>query len=168
MSKLHVHFLKMGGTIEFHDPAYEEINKTLLRLDTTIDSYLKHIIKPHFDYSIEEICDKDSRDITDQDLEDLYEAIVSTSHSNILITHGTFTMQESARFLTEKKIAEKKIVFTGSMIPISGFSTSDAGFNLGFVLGSFASINPGVYLSMNGGMFNADEVQKNPDKFRFE
>lgn len=54
------------------------------------------------------------------------------------------------------------------MIPIIGFSTSDAGFNLGFAIASFPSIEPGVYLSMNGGIFHSNEVEKNEAIFRFE
>jgi hypothetical protein len=54
------------------------------------------------------------------------------------------------------------------MIPITGFTTSDAGFNLGFVVASFPSIEAGVYLSMNGGIFESSEVEKNVELFRFE
>ncbi len=77
-------------------------------------------------------------------------------------------MSETAKFLDEQSITGKKVILTGSMIPISGFSTSDAGFNLGFVIGSFASTDPGVYISMNGGIFTASEVEKNTDLLRFE
>jgi len=158
----------MGGTIEFFDPAYEAINKRLMKLDTTIDSYLHNLIQPHFTFSTETITEKDSRDITEEDREKLLKAINSTEHTNIVVTHGTFTMGVTANFLQDRSIEDKKVVLTGSMIPISGFSTSDAGFNLGFVIGSFSSIQPGVYLSMNGGLFTPSEVEKNTDLLRFE
>ncbi len=54
------------------------------------------------------------------------------------------------------------------MVPIMGFAASDAGFNLGFAIASFQGIEPGVYLSMNGGIFKSDEVEKNVDLLRFE
>lgn len=159
----------MGGTIEFFDPAYEEINKKLMKLDTTIESYFQNLIKPHFNYSSETVTQKDSRDITEEDRQKLLEAIQATPHTNVIITHGTFTMAMTAQYLQEHLSAtDKKIVLTGSMIPISGFSTSDAGFNLGLVIGSFPSLEAGVYLSMNGGIFHSDEVKKNEDIFRFE
>ena len=63
---------------------------------------------------------------------------------------------------------DKKVILTGSMIPITGFTTSDAGFNLGFAAASFAYIERGVYLSMNGGIFSSNEIEKNEDLFRFE
>lgn len=169
MTKPHIHIIKMGGTIEFFDPAYEEINKKLMKLDTTVESYFQNLIKPHFSYSTESVTQKDSRDITKEDRHKLLESIEATSHSNIIVTHGTFTMSLTAQYLDEHlSNDDKKVVLTGSMIPISGFSTSDAGFNLGFVIGTFPTLEGGVYLSMNGGIFHSDEVKKNEDIFRFE
>ena len=60
------------------------------------------------------------------------------------------------------------ILRTVSMIPISSFSISDAGFNLGFAIAYYGSIDNGVYISMNGGIFKSDEVEKNVELFRFE
>lgn len=78
-------------------------------------------------------------------------------------------MRDTATFLENRlKANDKKIVLTGSMIPITGFATSDAGFNLGFVIGLFGGLQPGVYLSMNGGIFSPAEVHKNEEIFRFE
>lgn len=168
MLRTHVHILKMGGTIEFIDPAYDAINKKLLKLDSTIESYLQNIIKPHFNFSIERIVEKDSRDINEEDRNKLAKVINSTSHQNIIITHGTFTMRETAQFLEKQSFENKKIIITGSMIPLTGFSTSDAGFNLGYAIASFPDIEPGIYLSMNGGIFTSTEVEKNVDLFRFE
>lgn len=168
MQKIHVHIIKMGGTIEFIDPAYDAMNKKLMQLDTTIESYLHNVIQPHFNFSIETVSAKDSRDINDADREKLVKAIQSSPHTNIIVTHGTFTMKQTAEFVEKQQLSDKKVVLTGSMIPITGFTTSDAGFNLGYVIASFSGIEPGVYLSMNGGIFGASEVAKNEELFRFE
>ena len=161
----------MGGTIEFIDPSYEKINTELMKLDSTIDNYLKNLVKPHFSYDIESVCEKDSREITKEDLDKLWIAVKSSKQENILITHGTFTMKDTTKFLENlvtKENINKKIIITGAMIPIVGFSISDASFNLGYSLASFNSINSGVYICMNGGLFKADEVAKNTELFRFE
>jgi L-asparaginase len=158
----------MGGTIEFIDPAYDAINKNLLKLDTSIESYLQNIIKPHFTFSTEEITHKDSRDITEEDRKALAAAIQSSQHENIIVTHGTYTMSDTAVFLDNFGLEGKKVILSGSMIPITGFATSDAGFNIGFAIASFGSIQPGVYVSMNGGVFESGEVKKNIEEFRFE
>ena len=158
----------MGGTIEFFDPAYDAINKKLMKLDATIESYFKNLIKPHFTFSTETVAEKDSRDIGQDDRSKLAKTINTSQHENIVVTHGTFTMKETAEYLEENLSDNKKVILTGSMIPITGFSTSDAGFNLGFAIASFINIEPGVYLSMNGGIFKFDEVAKNEQLFRFE
>ncbi len=171
MKKNHIHILKMGGTIEFKDPGYEIMNQQMMKLDTSIDNYLKNMVKPHFSYNTESICDKDSRDINSEDLTKLAKTIEMSSHENILITHGTFTMKNTAKFLIEhlsKNKIKKKIILTGSMIPIIGFSVSDAAFNLGYSIASFDSIKTGVYICMNGGIFNFNEVNKNIELLRFE
>ena len=172
MLKHHIHIIKMGGTIEFIDPAYDNINRQLMRLDSSVDSYLKNLIKPHFTYSTETVCEKDSREITPDDLERLVKIIESIPHDNILITHGTFTMRDTAEFLEKRFSSEKenkkKIILTGSMIPIIGFSASDAPFNLGYSIASFDSISPGIYLCVNGGIFKSNEVEKNIGLLRFE
>lgn len=164
----HYHFIKMGGTIEFNDPGYQEINHRLMKLDTSIESYIKNVIQPHFTYSSEVVCQKDSRDITEDDRRHLLEAINSSDHEYIIVTHGTFTMKETAVYVKNALKAGKKVIFTGSMIPVIGFTVSDAGFNLGFVLGSFESLKDGVYLSMNGAIFKPEDVEKNIEEFRFE
>jgi len=165
-----IQILKMGGTIEFNDPSYEKLND-LMQLDVTIDAYLKNLVNPHFVYDIKTICQKDSRDINEQDLEKLKESVIAAPQDNILITHGTFTMKDTGKFLedllAEKKL-DKKIIITGAMIPIIGFSISDAGFNLGFSISAFDSVNPGVYICMNGGVFKPQEVEKNMQLLRFE
>ena len=161
----------MGGTIEFKDPGYEVMNQQMMKLDTSIDNYLKNMVKPHFSYGTESVCDKDSRDINSEDLEKLAKTIEMSPHKNILITHGTFTMKDTAKFLSEylfKNKIEKKIILTGSMIPIIGFSVSDAAFNLGYSIASFDNIKNGVYICMNGGIFDYKEVNKNIDLLRFE
>ncbi len=168
MNRRHFHIIKMGGTIEFKDPAYQEINQKLMKLDSSIESYLKNLIKPHFTYSIEVVCEKDSRDVDEKDRETLVNAVNSSDHENIVITHGTFTMKETALYIKERINPGKKVIFTGSMVPIIGFTVSDAGFNLGFVMGSFGSIEDGVYLSMNGIVVKPEMVEKNIEEFRFE
>ena len=164
---MHVHIIKMGGTIEFFDPEYDMI-KNLMKLDSTIDYYFRNIIKPHFEWSTTTLTQKDSREITDEERGQLAQLISESKYDNFVVTHGTFTMGQTAQFLNKRSFPGKKIIFTGSMIPLAGFTTSDAGFNLGFAVASFSHVKQGIYLSMNGGIFSADEVEKNLDLFRFE
>lgn len=163
-----IQIIKMGGTIEFIDRAYDQLNKKFLKFDSSIDNYLKNIIKPHFHYRIMSICAKDSRDINSEDRKRLLKAIKDSKFTNILITHGTFTMVETAKFLNKSLPENKKIIITGSMAPIVGFPSSDAPFNLGFSIASFKNVEAGVYICMNGRLFKHNEVSKNTKILRFE
>lgn len=109
---MHVHIIKMGGTIEFIDPAYDEFNKKLLKLDASIDSYLHNLVKPHFNFSTETIAEKDSREISEEDRQRLAKAITNSPHENIIVTHGTFTMKDTAQFLEKVAGGVKRRLFS--------------------------------------------------------
>jgi L-asparaginase len=75
-------------------------------------------------------------------------------------------MTLTADYLKEK-CTEKTIVLTGAMVPYK-FGSSDGLFNLGSALAFAQVLPPGVYIAMNGKIFEADKVKKNTDKGEFE
>lgn len=77
-------------------------------------------------------------------------------------------MPDTARYIkANSKKKDAIIILTGSMIPLEGFSPSDAPFNLGFAYGKFDQLNPGIYIAMNGRMFSSDECVKLLNEGRF-
>ena len=74
-------------------------------------------------------------------------------------------MVETAKFL--EGIKDKTIVLTGSMQP-ARFKKTDAIFNSGFAFAAALSLENGVYITMNGKIFNSSNVIKNIDLGRFE
>jgi L-asparaginase len=84
----------------------------------------------------------------------------------VVITHGTDTMAQTARLLASRVIG-KTIVLTGAMIPYK-FGSSDGLFNLGSALAFVQTLQPGVYVAMNGRIFNWDNVRKNRESGEFE
>lgn len=112
-------------------------------------------------YSIKQLFMIDSLDMTDEHREQISTAAEETDDSKIVVTHGTDTMPETARFLSRnKQLAKKTIVLTGAMLPYSVGEESDAMFNLGSAM-SYAEVLPsGVYVAMNGQAFEADNVRK--------
>ena len=86
--------------------------------------------------------------------------------NRIIITHGTDTMVESAKLITEN-ISDKTMILTGAMIPIN-FGSSDGLFNLGSALSFVQTLKPGIYITMNGRYFNWDNVKKNKTLGIFE
>jgi L-asparaginase len=100
-----------------------------------------------------------SLDMTDADREVILEDCRKAKETRILITHGTGTMEETARLLG-RRIVDKTIVLTGAMVPYK-FGSSDGRFNLGTVLAFAQTPPPGVYIVMNGQYFEWNHVKKN-------
>lgn len=159
---MRTHIISTGGTIEGLD--YENLNhkQTTTVAITDILSNAGVTSK----YTIEKILDKDSRFIDDTDRELMAEKIKSADSDKILLTHGTITMVETSRFLGKLKI-NKTIVLTGAFI-LGTKKDSDASFNLGFALSALDFLEPGVYIAMNGTIFNWGNVRKNNQHNRFE
>ncbi|RYD40735.1 MAG: asparaginase, partial [Sphingomonadales bacterium] len=79
-------------------------------------------------------------------------------------THGTDTMVVTGRVLAG--IAGKTIVMTGAMQPAS-VRASDAEFNVGFALAAAQTLPPGVYVAMNGMIFDPEKTVKDRAGSRF-
>ncbi|MFT4566180.1 MAG: L-asparaginase [Saprospiraceae bacterium] len=84
-----------------------------------------------------------------------------TLYENIVVTHGTDTMTETAQHLKRAEMKNKTIVLTGAMIPYAFGSSSDGFFNLGSALAFAQVLDPGVYVCMNGQYWDADLAFKN-------
>jgi L-asparaginase len=70
-------------------------------------------------------------------------------------------MEMTARMLGEAKLP-RTIVLTGAMIPYT-FGSSDGMFNMGAALAFAQTLPHGVYVVMNGRVFDWDNVTKNRD-----
>ncbi|MDR9497676.1 MAG: asparaginase domain-containing protein [Hydrogenovibrio sp.] len=113
---------------------------------------------------------KDSLAMTQADRQTILEACLNQASQRIVITHGTDTMVQTARFLlaaSDPDLHAKTVVLTGAMRPWA-LGRSDADFNLGAALMAAQCLTPGVYVCMNGQVFPADRVEKNRASGRFE
>ncbi len=117
------------------------------------------------DYQVESIFKKDSLDLTDEDRELIRKKVESSALNRIVITHGTDTMIDTAKVL--EKIIDKTVVMTGSMYPAQ-FRDSDAVFNLGCAIIAAQVQEPGIYIAMNGRIFNPHQARKNVALNKFE
>ncbi len=115
-------------------------------------------------YEVTSLMQKDSLDMDDGDRALVRQAVADASESQIVITHGTDTMVDTARVLTG--IAGKTIVLTGALAPAL-FRDSDAMFNIGAALTAVQTLGPGVYITMNGQVFDHDKVRKDVALNRF-
>lgn len=144
-----------GGTF---DKEYDELHGRLYFLHSHVEEMLQRG-RCRLDVAIEELMMLDSLDLTDAHRAMILNACASCAESDLVITHGTDTMVDTARVLAAAELP-KTIVLTGAMIPWA-FGSSDGLFNLGSAL-SFAQALPhGVYVAMNGRCFPWDNVRKN-------
>jgi L-asparaginase len=118
-----------------------------------------------FQFSVIPIIRKDSLHISAADRELIRATIAAQAVRHVLVTHGTDTMVETAAVLAS--ITDKTIVLTGSLSP-SRFRGSDAEFNVGTAVGAVQSLPPGVYIAMNGRIWDPRRVRKNVAANRFE
>ena len=115
-------------------------------------------------FRIEEVTRKDSLELDDTDRALIRERVLSAAESHIVITHGTDTMTDTAKALED--VTGKTIVLVGALAP-ARFGESDASFNLGMAFATAQIADPGIYISMSGSVFRADQVVKDRAKGAF-
>ena len=118
-----------------------------------------------FRYNVIPIIRKDSLHITDADRELVRATIAAQPARHVLVTHGTDSMVQTARVLAA--LTDKTIVLTGALNP-ARFRGSDAEFNIGTAVGAVQALPPGVYIAMNGRIWDPLRVRKNVEANRFE
>lgn len=151
-----------GGTF---DKEYNELNGQLYFKDTHMSDLLE-MGRSKLPVEIRTLMMIDSLEMTDEDRELIIYQCNNCEETQIVITHGTDTMEDTAKALA-KKVRGKTIILTGAMIPIK-FGSSDGLFNLGSALAFVQTLPVGVYVAMNGRYFTWDNVRKNKQTGIFE
>jgi L-asparaginase len=151
-----------GGTF---DKEYNELDGQLYFKDTHMQDLLE-MGRCRVETAIRTLMMIDSLEMTKEDRELIAHQCNQCEETQIVITHGTDTMSETAKVLAEK-VKDKTIVLFGAMIPIK-FGSSDGLFNLGSAMAFVQTLPPGVYVSMNGRYFNWNNVRKNRQTGMFE
>ena len=152
---MHIRIFVTGGTF---DKEYDEINGNLYFKKTHIREMLD-LGRSKIDVNISTLMMKDSLEMTDKDRSLILSECKKSDVDQVIITHGTDTMVETAKFIAKEKL-NKTVVLTGAMIPIN-FGSSDGLFNLGSAIGFVQSLQYGVYIAMNGRCFSYNKVKKN-------
>jgi len=151
-----------GGTF---DKEYNELDGKLFFKDTHLPEMLK-LGRCKVPVEIRTLMLVDSLEMTDADRQIIVEQCRKCKEDRIVITHGTDTMEETARVLG-KSITDKTIILTGAMVPYK-FGSSDGLFNLGSALAFAETLSHGIYIAMNGRWFMWDNVKKNKKTGEFE
>ncbi len=160
---MNVTIINTGGTF---NKRYNPI-KGQLEVPTD-DKALDKVLASCFnvEYEIINIVSKDSLDMTDEDREEICQAIKDTKNVNIIIIHGTDTVHLTSALIKSENIA-KKIVFTGAMVPMS-IDEVEATMNFSLALGFLnANVENGTYISMHGVVVDCSKLIKNRELGQF-
>jgi len=149
-----------GGTL---DKQYNPLNGELIFNQSSVIDMLaqsRNTVKT----DVETLMLKDSLEMSDEDRQSIANACNNSLDSQIIITHGTDTMVETAHAIANELAAnsptDKTIVLSGAMVPYQ-FKGSDALFNFGCAMSAVQILPAGIYITMNGQVFDYREVQKN-------
>jgi len=158
--------LNTGGTF---NKIYSQVNGTLYvpSDSNAVASILNDIYKDNKKPNISTIISKDSLEIKKKHRKELLKRIQSSKEENIIIIHGTDTMNKTAKFLN-KRIKNKTIILTGSMQPFSLSRIEPTG-NLFMALGYIKNKNKnGIYICMNGIVDKFKKIKKDYKKAVFK
>lgn len=149
-----------GGTI---DKVYFDAKSDYEVGESVVEELLTqaHV---HLPYKIISLMRKDSLELDAADRALIRQTILDNEQQAIVVTHGTDTMTDTAKVLAD--IGNKTIVLTGSLAP-GRFAQSDATFNVGMAFAAVQTLPPGVYIVMNGQVFDGRHVKKDRSQNRF-
>lgn len=153
--------LTTGGTI---DKNYFDALSEYQIVESGIPALIAEarVTLPH---RVEEVCRKDSLELTDADRAQIARRVADAPETRIVITHGTDTMTDTAAALA-RAVSGKTIVLTGALSP-ARFAETDAPFNLGMAVATAQVAPPGVYIAMSGQVFDGLKVRKDRAAGRF-
>jgi len=158
---MQIKIITTGGTI---DKVYFDRKSDFQVGEPSIVEILKEA-NVTFSYEVLSVLRKDSLDMTDDDRLLICSKVKTSTQNRIVITHGTDTMIDSAKAL--QGITGKIIVLTGAMQPAK-FRFTDAVFNIGCAVTAVQIMPEGVYITMNGRIFNPENIRKNHIQNCFE
>lgn len=158
MKKQLIHFIMTGGTIDSSwDTRQDSI---VLNEKSDVPKFFRKFAVVD-DLQFTHICMKDSRELTEEDLQSILQTVEKSESTKIIITHGRFTVIDTARFLKKKlKRHDQTIILTGGTTPLRGFEMSDSPFNLGFAIAKVQDHERGVFINIDGRLFTINEFDK--------
>ncbi|MGM0533182.1 MAG: asparaginase domain-containing protein [Campylobacterota bacterium] len=163
---MHIDIINTGGTF---NKKYDPVTGSFL-LDASNESILT-ILENTYDnisFSISNVINKDSNDMTDHDRMELTETIQTCSHP-VIVVHGTDTMKASCAFVHQHlEVLDKTIIFTGSMYPYY-VKQDESVFNLATSIAAVKFLKqPGIYIAMHGITDYYANVEKDYQNGKFQ
>lgn len=154
MNRQPILVLTTGGTI---DKNYFDALSEYQIVDSGIPALLDEA-RVALPVRVIELMRKDSLELTEADRALIASAAREAPEKQIIVTHGTDTMTETAKVLAAE-VPGKTICLTGALSP-ARFAETDAPFNLGMAIATAQIAAPGVYIAMSGEVFDGLKVRK--------
>ena len=154
--------INTGGTF---NKQYNPIDGTL---DVVQDSAIINDLMSKWlcEFEVLNIIGKDSLQMNTQDRMELLARINMGDHDDVVVIHGTDTMDITAEYLADAEL-DKRIVLTGAMVPYS-INPVEATANLASAIGYIQLMeDEGVHIVINGAMGRWDKVKKDKKKGKF-
>lgn len=157
--------LETGGTINgILGP--DDVPPAQSRVEAWLQSHREEL---DLQFDSVHICMKDSRAVTASDRGRLALEIERQATDRILIPHGTFTMPDTGIYLRthlDTEVLHKSIILTGSLVPLND-PESDAEASLKFALDVLRDKPAGVWIAMQGKLWDPREVTKDTATGRY-
>jgi L-asparaginase len=142
-----------GGTIDFR---LDGVDGLVPKRESGVSNYLRNRVQMLHPPTTTPPILKDSRNLSESDMNTIADMIRLSTHEHILITLGVYGLTRMQKFLrknTGPALKEKKVVLTGSRLPLSLSDDTDAPFQLGYAMGTVGFLEPGAHIAMNGRVF---------------
>ncbi len=149
-----------GGTI---DKVYFDAKSDYEVGESVVGKVLRQA-EVRLPFDLVSVLRKDSLELTDADRALIRARIEARPERRVVVTHGTDTMTDTARAL--QGLSDRTIVLTGALSP-ARFAESDAVFNVGMAFAAAQLLDAGVYIAMNGRIFDARRVRKDRERNEF-
>jgi len=154
--------ISTGGTF---NKVYNPINGELI-IDEESKALEEIASKWLCKFEIINIIGKDSLNITNQDRLLLLATINQSKYDDIIVIHGTDTMDLTAEYLADADI-DKRIVLTGTMVPYS-IDPIEATANFASAFGYLQTLtDDGVYITMHGLFGSYTKIIKDKKNGKF-
>ena len=145
-----------GGTFE---KVYDSISGELTFKNSIVEELIA-ISRVTIPTNTEKIMLIDSLEMNKEHREKVSKKIAEDLNNFIVLVHGTDTMIETAKEINLRKRREQIVILTGAMVPFA-LKKSDAFFNFGCAITALNYVSPGIYIAMNGKIFNYLKAKKN-------
>ena len=139
-----------GGSMDFELDGLDGLKP---RRSSVVPAFFRDVVRSNKEVTPLAAFVRDSRDIAGDEVDELVKLIRASKDEHILVTMGTYNMQNVAQELESRlgeSLGNKRIILTGSRLPLGLSDMSDAPFNLGYALGKVGFVDPGVHVAVNG------------------